>query len=311
MAKKITTEIFKERAQKLFPNYDYSKSVYVNAKSKIIVICPEHGEFLISPDNHLNKKIGCPKCSNKRVSINRTSNINSFIEKAKKVHNNKYDYSKFIYIDAHTKGIIICPEHGEFEQNANNHLQGKGCPKCRNKKFTKPLNEYIEHFNKIHNNRYDYSKIKEIKNNNSYITIICPIHGEFEQLVRSHSEGRGCPKCNNSKGEILISNILSELKYDYKEQVFIKNPYNSRDFIVDFFIEEYNTIIEYNGIQHYVPIKHFGGEIALQKQQQRDLDLRRYCHEHNINLIEFKYDEPYDNIFSKIKLIKINDTRIF
>ena len=133
---------------------------------------------------------------------------------------------------------------------------------------TPVTNEFvIEHFNKIHNNRYDYSKIKEIKNNNSYITIICPIHGEFEQLVRSHSEGRGCPKCNNSKGEILISNILSELKYDYKEQVFIKNPYNSRDFIVDFFIEEYNTIIEYNGIQHYVPIKHFGGEIALQKQQ--------------------------------------------
>ena len=71
MAKKITTEMFKERAQLLFPDYDYSKSVYINARTKIIVICPKHGEFLITPDNHLNKHIGCPLCSNQKLSENK------------------------------------------------------------------------------------------------------------------------------------------------------------------------------------------------------------------------------------------------
>lgn len=304
MAKKITTEIFKERAQKLFPNYDYSKSVYVNAKTKVIIICPEHGEFLVTPDNHLHKHIGCPLCSNKKTSISRTSNIDKFIEKAQKVHNNKYDYSKFVYIDAHTKGIIICPEHGEFEQNANNHLSGKGCPKCRNKKFTKPLEEYIKSFNLVHQNFYDYSKVLEIKNNNSYITIICPIHGEFKQLVRAHQEGRGCPHCSKSKGELMVSNILKQLNYNYSEQMIINNSYNNHKFIVDFFIKEYNTIIEYNGEQHYMPIEHFGGEIALLKQQQRDANLRNYCQDSHINLIEIKYDCSYEQIFNLLKSIR-------
>lgn len=306
MAKKITTEIFKERAQELFPEYNYSQSVYVNAKTKVKIICPKHGEFFVTPDNHLHKHVGCQKCSNEQVAKNRTSTIEKFIEKATKIHNNKYDYSKFVYVDSHTKGIIICPEHGEFKQNANNHLQGKGCPKCRNQKFTKPLEEYIRTFNSIHHNFYDYSKVIEIKNNNSYITIICPIHGKFSQLVRAHQEGRGCPKCNRSKGEILVENLLKELHYNYKTQVYIDNPYNSRNFIADFFIKEYNTIVEYNGQQHYTPIEHFGGEIALQKQQQRDQDLRKYCQDNNINLIEIKYNQNYDSIFELLESIKTN-----
>ena len=304
MAKKITTEIFKERAQKLFPNYDYSKSVYINARTKITVICPEHGEFYITPDNHLNKHIGCPLCSNKKVSINRTSNIDKFIEKAQKIHNNKYDYFKFVYINAHTKGIIVCPKHGEFEQNPNNHLSGKGCPKCKNEKFTKTTQDYIENFKQIHNNFYDYSKINKIINNNMYITIICPIHGEFVQTVRSHQTSRGCPHCSKSKGELLISKILKSLNFNFEEQVFIKNPYHSHNFIVDFFIKDYNTIIEYNGKQHYTPIEHFGGEIALKKQKQRDEDLRIYCKQNKINLLEIKFDCFEKDIENLIKSIR-------
>lgn len=80
--------------------------------------------------------------------------LKEFIDKANKVHNNKYDYSKSIYINSSKKIIIICPEHGIFEQIANNHLRGLGCPKCSG--FGKTQTELIKDFNKIHNNKYEY-----------------------------------------------------------------------------------------------------------------------------------------------------------
>lgn len=307
MAKKITTEVFKQRAQELFPQYDYSKSVYQNARTKIEVICPKHGSFFVTPDNHLNKQSGCPKCYEEIRSKIRTSSVEIFIEKAKKIHGTKYSYSKFIYKDAHTKGIIVCPKHGEFEQNPNNHLSGKGCPKCRNEKFTKTTQDYIESFKQIHNNFYDYSKVNKIINNNMYITIICPFHGEFVQTVRSHQEGRGCPHCSKSKGELLVSKILKSLNFNFEEQVFIKNPYHSNNFIVDFFIRDYNTIIEFNGKQHYVSVEHFGGKMALNKQKQRDEDLRIYCQQNKINLLEIKFDYFEKDIENLLKAIRDYD----
>lgn len=119
-----------------------------------------------------------------------------FIEKAKKLHDNKYDYSKAEYVNTNTKVCIICPEHGEFWQTPSNHLQGKGCPKCKGK--NKTTEEFIEKANIIHNNKYDYSKV-EYKSNRTKVCIICPEHGEFWQTPHEHLHGCGCPKCKNIK----------------------------------------------------------------------------------------------------------------
>ncbi len=119
-----------------------------------------------------------------------------WIELANKKHNNKYDYSEVDYKNAKTKVIIICNEHGKFEQNPNSHNQGFGCAKCTNKynpKYT--TSEWIEVANKKHNNKYDYSKIK-YKNYNENLTIICKIHGEFSQIAKNHLCGSGCAECN-------------------------------------------------------------------------------------------------------------------
>ena len=121
-----------------------------------------------------------------------------FIAKAKLKHGNKYDYSKTIYNHSTEKVKIICPIHGEFEQQASVHLFGCGCPKCGNKtigdKKRIKVNTFFTKANKVHNNKYDYSKVK-YKNINEKVTIICPIHGEFEQTPYHHLEGQGCPKC--------------------------------------------------------------------------------------------------------------------
>lgn len=105
-----------------------------------------------------------------------------FVEKAKKVHGNTYDYSKVNYINAHTKICIICSEHGEFWQTPNNHLNGKGCPICGRKKVKEKqrdtYEEFVQKANKVHGDEYDYSKVNYI-NSQSKVCIVCPIHGNF------------------------------------------------------------------------------------------------------------------------------------
>ena len=127
--------------------YDYSKVEYLSTKSKVIIICPEHGEFLQTPNSHL--KSGCLKCSFDKSRKESELVISQF----NKIHNNKYDYSKVEYISTKSKVSIICPEHGEFLQKPKAHLEGRGCSKCAgNNKLT--TEEFIRRSNIIHNNLY-------------------------------------------------------------------------------------------------------------------------------------------------------------
>lgn len=110
--------------------YDYSKVNYKKSNSKIIIICPIHGEFNQKPNNHLQGK-GCQKCGFEAIAKSKINNKEHFIKKSKETHGDRYDYSISNYKSAKTKLKIICPEHGEFMQTPNNHINGKGCPKCK------------------------------------------------------------------------------------------------------------------------------------------------------------------------------------
>ena len=111
----MNTKEFIEKAKRIHGDkYDYSKVKYVNNRTKVCIICPEHGEFWQRPTSHLKGCI-CYRCSQKaKAKKQKKSSTNEFIEKAKKIHGDKYDYSKVEYINAKTKVCIICPEHGEF-----------------------------------------------------------------------------------------------------------------------------------------------------------------------------------------------------
>lgn len=122
-----------EKLKKIFPQYDYSKVIYKNSDTKICIICPKHEEFWTTPSN-LYAGHGCSKCSFEKSSKSKLSNTKEFIEKAKVIHGNYYDYSKVEYISAKIPIIIICPKHGEFKQTPNSHLNGSGCPKCKRSK---------------------------------------------------------------------------------------------------------------------------------------------------------------------------------
>lgn len=109
--------------------YDYSKVNYVNNRTKVIIVCPTHGEFLVTPNSHLSRHSGCPKCGREEVGNKKRKTLEEFIKEAREVHGYKYDYSKVIYKNTHSKIKIICKKHGEFlNKIAKDHLHGFWMP---------------------------------------------------------------------------------------------------------------------------------------------------------------------------------------
>lgn len=139
--RELTTTQFITKAKQIHGlQYNYSLTEYKHNQQKITITCKVHGSFAQTPTHHL-QGMGCPKCSN-----NTKKDLEQFITEASKLHNNLYSYSKFVYINNKTKGIIICKKHGEFLQTPNYHLSLKyGCPKCKHitSKGEKEVAEFI------------------------------------------------------------------------------------------------------------------------------------------------------------------------
>lgn len=118
--------------------YNYSLVTNIeNAKSKVKIICPIHGQFTQEVYRHCKDKRGCPDCGVLKRAESHTSNLHDVIKKAKQVHGNKYTYDKFVYRNAKEKSIVTCLKHGDFSVNANNLHNGKGCPDCGREQFIK------------------------------------------------------------------------------------------------------------------------------------------------------------------------------
>jgi Zn finger protein HypA/HybF involved in hydrogenase expression len=198
--------------------YNYSLTEYTNMNDNIKIICPKHGVFEQKLYRH-KKGSGCQKCFFDKLRLT----IEDFIEKSKKIHGDKYDYSLVEYINHMTNVKIICSKHGVFEQTPNNHLTGDSCPKC-SKNYQLSKDETINIANIKHNNKYDYS-LTTFDNTHQKVKIICPIHGIFEQNIYQHININGCPKCNkkimNTEHFISLSRDIHNDKYNYNKSVFI------------------------------------------------------------------------------------------
>ena len=217
--KKYNVQKFIEKAKEAHGDkYDYSKVEYINSKTKVCIICPEHGEFWQTPSSHLNGS-GCVKCYNdRRRNVNKEQShlFQKFIEKAKEAHGDKYDYSKVEYINSKTKVCIICPEHGEFWQTPSDHLNKRGCPICGNERRKEKLllneKDVINKSNQIHNNKYNYGVFNGMRNK---MEIICPIHGLFHMSPMNHIyKKQGCPICGKERNN--LNKIITTEEYIYK-----------------------------------------------------------------------------------------------
>lgn len=211
MSKKLTTQEFIEQAQTIHKNkYSYAKTIYTGASNKVVITCTIHGDFEQTPHNHKMGK-GCTSCANYTIAKKLKDTDTSVIQKFNKVHFNYYDYKNMKYKNAQTKISIICPIHGEFTQTPTSHLSGKGCPKCGLEKVKLSKNIVFARFKECHGSKYDYSKVK-YTSTKMPIIIVCPEHGEFEQVVDSHLRGHGCPSCGKSGFNVMKSAILYYLK---------------------------------------------------------------------------------------------------
>lgn len=302
----MNTKEFVEKSKLIHGDkYDYSKTVYINPKEKVCIICPIHGEFWQKPYNHLNGQ-GCSKCRYEALSNKYRKTTEQFIEEARKIHGNKYDYSKVNYNLCQDKVTIICPKHGEFKQRPLSHIQGQGCPHCYNEtkigKYVLGNNNFIKKARKIHGDKYDYSNVKYTLTRNK-VVIICPIHGEFEQTPEGHLQGKGCPMCGNqlSKAENKI--------YEYICNFIPKNDVIRRDRSVlgnlelDIYIPKLHIAIEYNGLRWHSE--------EFNKDKNYHLNKLIKCNEKGIKLIQIFEDEwieRQDIVLRKIKhILGFND----
>jgi very-short-patch-repair endonuclease len=287
--KRLTTEEFIEKAKLIHGDkYDYSSIQYKNNKSKVLIKCPIHGQFQQTPNSHLDNQ-GCPTCGKLSKVENKTLTTEKFIEKAKLIHGDKYDYSSIQYKSYDGKVLIKCPIHGQFQQTPHSHILGSGCQSCGNVN-PKTSDEIIKLSILKHGNKYDYSLVNYI-NAKTKIKIMCPKHGEFEQLHNHHILGQGCPICKESKGEKVVRNYLKHNNLDFIKQKRFTECRDIRPLPFDFYLPDYNICIEYDGIQHFKPIKRFGGEKGYEKIIKTDKIKTEFCLKNNIKLIRLKYND--------------------
>lgn len=273
---KLDQKEFIKRARAVHGNkYDYSKSNYINCYNKVEIICKKHGSFRQSPRDHWRGR-GCCKCAK---SPNRTTE--SFVEEARIIHNDKYDYSKIDYKNIRTKLTIICPKHGEFKQTPPVHLKS-GCPQCADHSLN--TEEFIHRARAIHDNKYDYSK-SNYANYSSKITIICPIHGEFEQSPSNHLSGKGCNLC-----PAIISSGHQEV-IDYVQSIYNQElKINDRKQItpneLDIYIPKESLAIEFNGIFYH---SYDHNESTEERNKHKTKHLK--CMDKSIDLIQINERE--------------------
>lgn len=295
-SRRLTINDFINRSKKIHGDkYNYNNVVYKNAITKVIIICPEHGEFYQTPDKHLLGR-GCGKCGNEIVADKLKFNNDVFFERIRnRIDGGKYyDYSLVEYINAKKDVKIICPKHGIFNQTPPTHFANSGCPKCSSRKPKKNLQYYIQKARKTHGEKYDYSKVN-FKGYNSKVIIICSIHGEFSQIFGVHADRSGCPKCNESNGEKKIRIFLEKNEIEFEIEKKFKKCVYKRSLLFDFYLPDFNLCIEYDGEHHYYKNSFMGGIESLNDCQKRDQIKNKYCKDNGINLIRIPYWEK-DNI---------------
>ena len=313
--KKPLEKFIEESKIKHNNKYDYSLVVYSNNQTKIDIICPIHGVFKQTPNNHIIKGQGCFKCYHEN-SFNK-SDVNEFIKKSNIKHNNKYDYSDVIYEHGRIKVKIKCPTHGIFDQTPNAQRKGQGCPKCSHLKTSERRhdilnrNKFIEKSNKIHYNKYNYD-IVEYVNSQIKVKIICPIHGIFKQSPNNHQKGIGCPRCGIIKNRLqYLEQIKKRLKFgeqispnfnskacsffdelSHKNNIYIQHAMNGGEYHIKelgYWLDGYdinnNIAYEWDEYKHY-----FKGKLR-EKDLIRQTEIEKFLKCKFIRIDERKFNK--------------------
>ena len=271
--------------------YDYSKVEYSGRDSEVTIICKEHGEFLQTPAAHMNG-CGCQKCGIENARIKKAFTTDILIEKFKNIHGDRYDYSKVKY-EAHCKKvIIICNDHGEFLQKPELHLRGRNCKSCATEiirqKAILPQDVALAKLKKIYGNTFIYDKFIWSGVCGSSI-LTCKTHGDFNVSGERVFYGTRCPKCKRSCIESKIGDWLDLNNIKYIEQFSDNSCKSKYKLRFDFMLPEFKIIIEYDGEQHFYPVKQFGGEDAYNELIIKDQIKDQWAKNNGYKLFRISY----------------------
>jgi hypothetical protein len=297
MGNKLTQEEFVTKVIAKYGNkYGLDKVVYLTSKIDISVKCNKHGEYFTTTPNNLLNSGGCKKCACENIVNSVKARLqqrqDSFINKCKIIFNNLYDYSLVIYKDCYSELKIICPIHGVFEKVARAHIKGQGCQKCSFATKNGPRLTAKEVDDYLADNNKKIKRIGPYKKGAEPMDVQCLVCNNIWPAIFQNikSNDSGCPNCTGYKQERFIRLFLEDNNIK-TEKFRIKLPINKKYSHVDFYLSDFNLIIEYNGRQHYMPVC-FGSEGVeraedyFKYQVIRDQQLREYCAENNINLLE-------------------------
>lgn len=224
---RMTLSDFIQKSKSIHGNkFDYSKVEYVSNDTLVTILCPEHGEFQISPSGHWVSKTGCTKCGILEAWNTRDKpTTESFIEASKLIHRNHYDYSEATYTGSRDNVKIVCKVHGTFEQNPTNHLRGSGCPDCGLELVriakSDTAESFIEKAKAVHGSYYNYDKVNYVRSQKN-VTITCKTHGDFKQIPSRHLQGAGCTICNKGFSFAPVPTTLYYLKIVFDDLVLYK-----------------------------------------------------------------------------------------
>jgi hypothetical protein len=288
--------------------YDYNLVEYINSETKVKIKCNTCNTiFEQIPYSHLSG-CGCPKCYLQKY----TSNVEEFIFKAKNKHEDKYDYSLVEYVNAGTKVKIKCNTCNTiFGQIPNSHLSGIGCRKCFFQKYTSNVEEFIFKAKNKHGDKYDYSLVEYV-NAGTKSKIKCKsCNNIFEQKPNSHLSGIGCPKCKESKGEIKVTQYLTKKNISFIPKKTFKTLRDKNPLFPDFYLDDHNLLIEYDGEGHYFPC--FGStpeekQKNLEDCQRRDKIKNEWAKANNIPLLRIPYWD-FDRIEELIEAFILQHTK--
>jgi hypothetical protein len=251
MSRKIKTkprltndQFIAECIEKHGDKYNYSKTVYNGYYEKVCVICPFHKEFWQRAGDH-KRGHGCEKCGDGTLTTQQ------FVDNARKIHGDRYDYSLVVYIDTNTEVWIICPKHKKpFLQLPRAHMDGHNCHDCAKESqiitMTSTTKDFIEKAVKVHGDLYSYEKV-DYKHSLIDVVITCVIHGDFPQKPGNHLDGSGCKRCSHRVSRPEVAWLDSLGISDLERQKFITAPGKKKQMKVDGFDPKTNTIYEYYG----------------------------------------------------------------
>lgn len=233
--------------------------------------------------------------------MEKVNTLKKFIIKSSEIHNNKYDYSRSVYTKNKEPILIICPLHGEFISTPHRHLAKHGCYKCGREitglKNYLTTERFIEKAKKVHRDTYIYTEVNYV-NTKQHVKIICKTHGEFLQKPLRHLQGRNCHECSLikkalftiSKGERYIKDFLITNEIVFEHQKQFKDCIYKKVLSFDFYLPEFNLLVEYDGTQHTnTNSKFHNGHDSLTAYKARDEVKNNYALTNNIDLLRIPY----------------------